>query len=55
MTKVRGFLVIGGISLKISGPTLSTENLAPPTQLTIEERKRQMSIRLSNLPKPVGK
>ncbi len=38
--------VVGGISLKMSGPTLPTENLAPPTQSTIEERKRQMSIRL---------
>lgn len=43
--------VIGGITLEVHSNTLPTENLAPPTQSTIEDRNKQMSIRLSNLPK----
>ena len=41
--------VIGGVTLEIHSNTLPSENLAPPTQSTIEERNKQMSIRLSKL------
>ena len=47
--------VIGGVTLEIHSNTLPSENLAPPTQSTIEERNKQMSIRLSKLTKAVEK